>query len=121
MEYPEPLCFYCKYIEGSKYDEAKDKTTYYCKAYPGGIAEAILHSGHFYPKPDDNGIRFERNKKRQLPEWRKQTQSEEDANYRGYKEFFDEGNMADEEFTEKMKREHGEDWYLYQKPSRVNF
>ena len=56
---PKSLCFFCKHLQDSEYDKSKDDTKYYCKAYPKGIPDAVMDSGHIYPKPEDNGIRFE--------------------------------------------------------------
>ena len=121
MSMPEPLCFFCKHIsDTSDYDEERDETIYYCKAYPKGIPEAVFYAGHLYPKPGDNGIQFEQMPgTRELPDYLKQSQKEEDENYRGYAEYYEEVNMSDAEFDAKMRREHVEDWYLYGKPIRM--
>ena len=123
MQYSEPLCFSCKHIKGARYDEKRDATTYYCKAYPKGIPEAVFRSGHLYPKPGDNGVQFEQMPGTATPDDVKEnrSQKEEDADYRGYQEYYEEVNMSDFEFAEKMKREHGDDWYLYPKPERIDF
>ena len=122
MQYSESLCFLCKHIKGSRYDEQRDESTYYCKAYSQGIPEAVFHAGHLYPKPGDNGIQFEQMSGALTPEdvGRNHSQEEEDADYRGYQEYYEEVEMSDFEFAEKMKREHGDDWYLYQKPERID-
>ena len=114
MQYSEPLCFLCKHIKGSRYDEQRDESTYYCKAYPNGIPEA--------PKPGDNGLRFKPINAKVMKQFSylNHSQEEEDADYRGYQEYYEEVEMSDFEFAEKMKREHGDDWYLYQKPERID-
>ena len=110
-------CDFCTRATDSELNEDMTKRTYYCEAYPKGIPEAVFYAGHLYPKPGDNGIQFEAPKGIKLPDYLTHTQEEEDVNYRGYKEFYDEVAMSDEEFTEKMKREHGDDWHLYRKPT----
>lgn len=58
---------------------------------------------------------------RNVPDYLRHSQKEEDENYRKYAEYFEEVNMSDEEFTAKMKREHGKDWHRYTKPARILF
>ena len=112
-------CDFCTRATDSELNEDMTKRTYYCEAYPKGIPEAVFYAGHLYPKPGDNGLRFKPIDERVIKDFSylQQTQEEEDANYRGYKEFYDEVKMSDVEFTEKMKREHGDDWHLYRKPT----
>ena len=110
-------CELCARLTASRLNEDNTKRTYYCEAYPKGIPEAIFESGHLYPKPGDNGLQFKAIKGAKLPEYLKQSQEEEDENYRGYAEYYEEVNMSDAEFEAKMRREHGDDWYLYAKPS----
>ena len=50
-----PLCVLCKH-----YYRFNEKYQYKCcEAYPNGIPEAVYWTGHFKPKPNDNGIQFE--------------------------------------------------------------
>ncbi len=116
-------CELCARLTDSKLNEDFTERTYYCEAYPDGIPEAVFYAGHLYPKPDDHGLRFKPIDEREMKQldYLEHTQAEEDENYRGLKEYYEEVNMTDEEFTEKMKREHGKDWHLYHKPGRVIF
>ena len=117
-----PLCNICKHLhdEGS-FDEKRGISIDYCDAYPDGIPEAVQRSGHIYPKPGDNGIEFEpisAASKFVLEHYTGQSQAEEDEAYNWYANYYEELDMTDEEFTAKMKREHGKDWHMYKKPSR---
>lgn len=114
-------CELCARLKDSRLNENNTERTYYCEAYPDGIPEAVFESGHLYPKPGDNGLQFKPVNDAILKAYSylNQTQEEEDANYKGYAEYYEEVNMSDAEFAEKMKREHGDDWYLYEKPLRM--
>ena len=114
-------CELCARLKDSTYDEERDKTTYYCEAYPKGIPDAVFHAGHLYPKPGDNGLRFKPLNKRDMEDFSylQHTQAEEDEDYRWYSEYYEEVNMTDAEFEAKMKREHGADWWRYEKPSEL--
>lgn len=116
-------CELCARLKDSNYDEEQDDTTYYCEAYPDGVPEAVFQAGHLYPKPGDNGLRFKPITEKVMKQFSylQHSQKDEDADYRGYQEYYEEVNMSDFEFAEKMKREHGDDWYLYQKPERIDF
>lgn len=109
-------CEMCTRLKDSSYDEERDNTTYYCEAYPEGIPEAVFYSGHLYPKPNDNGLQFKIIEGFDFPEYLKQTQEEEDKNYRDSVDYYEELNMIQEEFQEKMKREHGDDYIAYIQP-----
>lgn len=84
MRMREPLCFFCKHLVDSFYDEEADKTTYYCEAYPKGIPEAVFKSGHLYPKPCDNGVQFKLSEDRKLPDYYHRSQEEEDDLFKDY-------------------------------------
>ena len=115
-------CELCARLKDSELNEDMTERTYYCEAYPKGIPEAVFQSGHLYPKPGDNGLRFKPINAKVMKQFSylNHSQEEEDADYRGYQEYYEEVNMSDVEFAEKMKREHGDDWYLYQKPERID-
>ena len=55
-----PLCLFCKRKGRSVRDRKTDKWLEYCEAYPNGdgIPEAVYWTGHFKPKPGDNGLQF---------------------------------------------------------------
>ena len=115
-------CELCARLKDSELNEDMTERTYYCEAYPKGIPEAVFQSGHLYPKPGDNGLRFKPINAKVMKQFSylNHSQEEEDADYRGYQEYYEEVEMSDFEFAEKMKREHGDDWYLYQKPERID-
>ena len=116
-------CELCARLKDSELNEDMTERTYYCEAYPKGIPEAVFQSGHLYPKPGDNGLRFKPINAKVMKQFSylNHSQEEEDADYRGYQEYYEEVEMSDFEFAEKMKREHGDDWHLYKKPERINF
>lgn len=111
-------CELCARMTGSSLSDDLTTRTLYCEAYPDGVPEAVYHAGHFYPKPGDNGLQFKLIEGIKLPEYIEQSQEKEDANYRGYAEYYGELDMTEDEFREKMKREHGDDYLLYIKPTR---
>ena len=113
-------CELCTRMTDSKLNEDMTERTYFCEAYPEGIPEAVFYAGHLYPKPGDHDLRFKPITEKVMKQFSylQHTQVEEDENYRGYQEYNEEVNMSDEDFREKMKREHGDDWHLYPKPSR---
>lgn len=56
MQFVPAICVYCKH-----FDRNKDTESLTCKAFPGGIPVAILHSEHDHRQPflNDSGIVFE--------------------------------------------------------------
>lgn len=56
MQVVAPICVYCKHFE--KNENAESLT---CKAFPGGIPIAILHSRHDHRQPyeGDGGVTFD--------------------------------------------------------------
>ena len=72
-----PLCLICKhFISAGEY----------CKAYPDGIPEAVYWTGHFLPKPDDNGVQFEArdDADKEFVLIYKERSQDEDERYRNY-------------------------------------
>ena len=108
-------------LKDSRLSEDMTIRTFYCEAYPDGIPEAVFYAGHMYPKPGDNGLQFKplNDAVMEIYSYLRHSQKDEDANYQGYAKYYEEVNMSDAEFVEKMKREHGDDYLLYVKPTRV--
>lgn len=75
-------CELCARLTDTFYNPKRDETEYHCEAYPEGVPEAVFYSGHLYPKPGDNGLQFKIREVFELPEYLKQTQEEEDNEYR---------------------------------------
>ena len=114
-------CEICARLKDSRLSEDMTIRTFYCEAYPDGIPEAVFYAGHMYPKPGDNGLQFKpvNDAVMEIYSYLRHSQKDEDANYQGYAKYYEEVNMSDAEFVEKMKREHGDDYLLYVKPTRV--
>ena len=58
----------------------------YCSAYPNGITEAVYWTGHFLPKPNDNGVQFEARDdadKERVLRYKERSQNENER-YRNY-------------------------------------
>ena len=116
------MCNMCKHLSPNvEIDDENVRTIHYCQAYPDGIPDAVYEAGHIYPKPGDHGIQFEASDGGGVPERWQQSQAEEDKTYNWYANYYSELDMTDEEFTAKMKREHGKNWHMYKKPSRDTF
>ena len=97
----KPLCCKCARLKDFRIEEY-GKVIAHCEAYPNGIPEAVVHAGHLYPKPDDNGLQFVPKKPDSYI--RKVAKKEENQEYRELKEYYDELDKTDDEWIEMKKR-----------------
>ena len=96
------FCQYCKRLYDFHLGEY-DKVIAHCEAYPNGIPEAVFYAGHFYPKPDDNGLQFLPKKEDSLPD--RKSENAENKKYQELKEYYIELDMSEEEWTRLHQKE----------------
>ena len=70
-----------------------------CAAYPDGIPEAVVNSGHTYPKPDDHGIQFKGVNPFNSAHF--ENEDAENKCYQAWVEYFDQRDLADEDYLKK--------------------
>ena len=98
MGHSMPLCVLCKRYHrfDDGYIDEKGNRHKFCDAYPDGegIPDAVYWTGHFKPKPRDNGLQFEASdnvSEHRLQRFREQCVNEDEdyANYRKGESYFD--------------------------------
>lgn len=98
-----PLCCRCARLKDFERKEY-EKIVAHCEAYPDGIPEAVIYAGHFFPKPDDNGLQF-------IPEnpnehIKEHIQKVEDKEYKELKRYYEELDMTDDDWVKAMQKKN---------------
>ena len=72
-----------------------------CAAYSDGIPEAVVNSGHAYPKPNDRGIQFKGINPSNFGHF--ENEDEENKCYQAWVEHFDQRDLTDEDYLKKYR------------------